>query len=262
MFVGSKSLAAAQMGALGDSGVALCCVSLLDDSGDERSALPKLRQLAARLGAPVAVVRDARDFASPVEQLTGAVGYDPRRDADEQAVVGRDRMRRHDRAGRDDATRPDARSHEDDGVRADVRVRSNHRRSPLDRPSAFGEASANRGVRVYLRPSRDVAALADLQAAAAVEQAERPDPAAVADVRLAEDPGVWVVRVGWQVMPRRRLIHAATLPTVLVDDHQPRLAFVSGWYRILPADLLARVPLGWLAVQASALPAFGFAPLV
>lgn len=48
MFMGSKSLAAAQLAALGDSGVPICCVALLDDSGDERTALPELRQLAAR----------------------------------------------------------------------------------------------------------------------------------------------------------------------------------------------------------------------
>ena len=51
--------------------------------------------------------------------------------------------------------------------------------------------------------------------------------------------------------------------TGLVERHEPLLAFVCGWYRILPDSLLRRVPLGWLGVHASALPRYrGFAPVV
>jgi methionyl-tRNA formyltransferase len=51
--------------------------------------------------------------------------------------------------------------------------------------------------------------------------------------------------------------------SAVVAKHRPDLAFVCGWYRILPRTLLESVPLGWLGVHASALPAYrGFSPLV
>lgn len=76
------------------------------------------------------------------------------------------------------------------------------------------------------------------------------------------------------VLPELRgLAERLDVPTVLVRDagdlaalvqeHRPALGLVCGWYRILPAGLLDSLPLGWLGVHASALPAYrGFAPVV
>ena len=70
---------------------------------------------------------------------------------------------------------------------------------------------------IDLRPGGDIATAADRQPAAAVDDRERPDPTPLADVGLADEPGVRVVRIVGQMMPIGRRHRVASWPMLAMS---------------------------------------------
>jgi hypothetical protein len=91
----------------------------------------------------------------------------------------------------------DVASHQNHRIRADKHVIFQNRRTPIDACILpLGDTSSDRRVREDLRPAGNIAAAANTQASLAIDQSECPDPCAVTDLWVTNEPCMRIVPIG------------------------------------------------------------------